>query len=573
MNRRRILAGLITGLLAALFMIGLVTFSNGMNPNAVTITDLGGGLRLLVAGALMGISYAFLFLPQPGGYATDITSGMVLGITAWVVLDINIFPLAGGSTPMWNVMFSGEIFPKLIAAILQGALTGLLYGLVFVRLRLITGPSQPASETKPRNIVIIGGGYAGVAAAETLDKIFMKDPSVIISLVSKINYLVHTPMLSEVSSSAVNAQNISPPLRSFFKKVRVIQSEVETVDWDESRIILTPSKRNPHEVVPFDHLLITAGGVPNFFGNKEVEANTLTFKSLADSMRLRNQVINLFETADFESDSARKRQMLTFVVVGGGFAGVELIGGLNDFGRGMLANYPNLRQEDLRFVLIHTQEIILPELSRELGLFAQEKMTARGIEFMLNTRVTSARPGAVQMDDQEIAADTVIWTAGNRPSPVIAKLGVEVSQRGQIPVAATLQSAERPNLWAAGDCAQIPDPDNEGSFFPPTAQHASREGKILGKNVAAALHGEALQPFKFKTLGSLAALGHQLAVAEIFGFRFSGFLAWLMWRAIYLSKLPNFEKQLRVLFDWVLDIFFPPDIVQTTIFGESEADE
>ena len=200
-------------------------------------------------------------------------------------------------------------------------------------------------------------------------------------------------------------------------------------------------------------------------------------------------------------------------------------------------------------------------------------MATRGVEFIPNKRVTGAKPGMIIIGDERLAADTVVWTAGNQPNPIVHGLGVELTRRGQVPVSSDLRSVETPALWAAGDCARIPIPNDAGSFYPPTAQHAFREGKLLGRNVVAAIRGTPLQPFDFKTLGSLAALGHQLAVAEVLGYRFSGFLAWIMWRAIYLSKLPNLEKRLRVLLDWVLDVFFPPDIVQTMSFdAESERD-
>ncbi|MFZ0548721.1 MAG: NAD(P)/FAD-dependent oxidoreductase [Candidatus Promineifilaceae bacterium] len=569
----RLSLGLLIGLIVAGLELILVRASSGMRTDVVTLNDLGGAVRLLAAGGLLGAAFSLLFRPLPNGQADNIMSGFVLGIIAWVILAVNIFPLSQANTPMWDVQFTGSIFPKLVAYVVQGMLVGLLYGLVYERFGPATAVSEPPTPQAQTNVVIIGGGYAGVSAAQALDEAFAHDPETAVWLVSETNYLVHTPMLSEVSASAVNAQNISPPLRSFFKRVYVVQGQVAQVDWEAGQVTLTPNKRSSRRQIPFDHLVMTAGSVPNYFGNEKIETYTLTFKTLNDSMRLRNRVIDLFERADFETDPVRKRQMLTFVVIGGGFAGVELIGGLNDFGRGMLPHYPNLKQEDLRFVLIHTREVILPELSPELGLFAQEKMAARGVEFILNMRVTDAQSGKCLMGEDEIASDTMVWTAGNRPSPIIAKLGVNVTRRGQIPVAATMQSVERPNLWAAGDCAQIPDPNNDGKFYPPTAQHALREGKLLGKNVAAAIGGERLKPFSFKTLGSLAALGHQLAVAEFFGYRFSGFLAWLMWRGIYLSKLPSFEKQLRVLFDWVLDIFFPPDIVQTISFDEPEEEE
>ncbi len=566
---RRLVTGLLIGLFVALVELIPVTLGPTTPAGGITLADLGGAVRLLVAGGLLGGGYALLFRPAPGGHAANVMGGVVLGAVAWVILALNLFPLLEADAPMWHVDTAASIVPQLVAYVLHGSLTGFLYGLVYQRLGLAPAAATLAPESTTRtNVVIVGGGYAGASSAASLDKAFADDPSVDVWLVSKTNYLVHTPMLSEVSASAVNPQHISPPLRAFFQRVHVVQGEVESVDWGRGRVDLSPDARSPHRSLPFDHLLITSGCTPNFFGNKELAAHTLTFKSLQDSIRLRNQVIDMFERADFEQEAERKRQRLTFVVVGGGFAGVELIGGLNDFGRGMLPYYPNVGPDDLRFVLVHPGEVILPELSQPLGRFAQEKMAARGVQFIPNKRVTGARPGAIRIGDQELAADTVVWTAGNKPGPVVSKLGVELTRRGQIPVSSELRSTERPALWAAGDCAQIPIPNNEGAYYPPTAQHAAREGKLLGRNVAAAIRGQPLQPFDFKTLGSLAALGYQLAVAEVFGHRFSGFLAWIMWRGIYLSKLPNLEKRVRVLLDWVLDVFFPPDIVQTMSFDQ-----
>ena len=570
---RRFITGLLLGLIVAVLEVILMTLGPIATPDGIVRNDSGGAMRLLVAGASLGAVYALLFRPTPGSHPENVMGGVVIGVVTWVVFALSLFPILNADAPMWHVDTAASTVPELIAYVLHGSLTGFLYGLVCERLRLVPAArpsSEPATKT---NVVIVGGGYAGVSAAESLDKAFANDPGVDVWLVSKINYLVHTPLLSEVSSSAVNPQHISPPLRTFFRRVHVVQGEVASVDWARGRVDLSPDVRSPHRSLAFDHLLITTGCVPSFFGNREIEANTLTFKSLQDSIRLRNQIIDRFERADFEQEPENKRQQLTFVVVGGGFAGVELIGGINDFGRGMLPYYPNIAPDDVRFVLVHPGDVILPELSESLGRFAQEKMATRGVEFFPNKRVTGAKPGMIIIGDERLAADTVVWTAGNQPNPIVHGLGVELTRRGQIPVSSDLRSVENPALWAAGDCAQIPIPNDAGSFYPPTAQHAFREGKLLGHNVVAAIRGKPLQPFDFKTLGSLAALGHQLAVAEVLGYRFSGFLAWIMWRAIYLSKLPNLEKRLRVLLDWVLDVFFPPDIVQTMSFdAESERD-
>ena len=503
-------------------------------------------------------------------------SGVPLGLITWVILAMNVYPWLTSGGPMWEADTAISLFPQLIAYLLLGSVVGLVYGLAYQwlakPLRLATSELIQTPPLVSKRIVIVGGGYAGVSAARKLEQELGDDPAVGIWLVSGTNYLLHTPMLSEVSASSVDPQHICPPLRSSFRHVRMVQCSVERIDLKQRMVYMTPDLRSRHQELPFDHLILTLGSVPNFFGNPGVEAEAFTFKSLEDAVLLRNQIIDMFERADFEQDVEKRRRMLTFVVAGGGFAGVELIGGINDFARGMLPYYPDTPPEELRVVLVHSRDTILPELSPSLGKFAQEKLEERGVEFKLGMRVTGAKPGAVLLGDEVLPTETFVWTAGNKPNPVLETLGLPLTKRGQLEVNTELAVLNAPDLWAAGDCAQVPDLST-GKFAPPTAQHAVREGKVLGYNVAASIKGKPLKTFNFKTLGSLAALGHQLAVAEIVGYRFSGFLAWLMWRAIYLSKLPTLEKQVRVGLDWILDIFFPPDIVQTIDFGRPTNDQ
>jgi NADH dehydrogenase len=570
---RRLLLGIIIGVVTAGLLLLVVHIAFASSGNGVSVADLGGSGGILVAGALIGGSYAWLFRSMPGSRMEDLMSGLTLGIMAWVVLALNVYPGLMGSGPMWQVTIVADTFPQLIAYLLQGSLIGLAYGLVYTQLAEQLEPEvEVAAPSVTTRVVVLGGGYAGVNAAQTLERELAGDLTVGIWMVSQTNYLLHTPMLSEVSASALNSQHISPPLRNFFRHVQVVHGEVVRVDLQQRVVHLVPDARSPHRELPFDHLVLTAGSVPNFFGNEEVEAEAFTFKSLEDAVLLRNQIIKMFERADFEEKAEARRRMLTFVVTGGGLAGVELIGALNDFARGMLPYYPNIPPEELRLVLVHSRDTLLPELSDSLGQYAQEKLEERGIEFRLGIRVTGAKPGAVILGDEALPTETFIWTAGNRPSPVLETLGLPLTERGEIKVNAGLAVSGVPGLWAAGDCAHIPDLET-GKICPPTAQYALREGKVLGYNVAASIKGKPLKNFDFKTLGSLAALGHQLAVAEILGYRFSGFLAWLMWRGIYLSKLPTLDKQVRVGLDWLLDIFFPPDIVQTIDFSHAGATE
>lgn len=564
---RRLLISIFSGLITSSLLL-VIILSAASSSNGVTISDLGGTFRLLITGVLISVSFALLLRFPKGGAAEYLLSGMTIGVLAWVILALNLYPILIGDSPKWQSDTVVTTFPQLVIYLLLGGFSGLLYSLIctFWPEKLRTPEPEEPIEITTR-VIILGGGYAGVSAAETLERELADQPHVGIWLVSQTNHLLHTPMLSEVSASAVNPQNISPPLRSFFHRVRVIQGTVDQVDL-EQRVIHVTSDFRSSQQLPFDHLVLAVGGVPNFFGNHDVASRALTFKSLEDAMLLRSQIIEMFERADCEPDHVKRQGMLTFVVAGGGFAGVELIGGINDFARGICPFYPNIPPEEIRFILIHSRERILPELSESLGHYAQEKLEQRGIEFRLGKRVTGARDGEVLLSNEVIATETLVWTAGNKASPMLEMLGLPLIN-GRLEVNTELAVPGFRALWAAGDCAQIPDLTT-GGFAPPTAQHALREGKVIGYNIAATIKGKSLKTFNFKMLGSLAALGHQLAVAEIFGIRFSGFLAWLMWRGIYLSKLPTREKQIRVFLDWVLDIFFPADIVQTINYSRPD---
>jgi NADH dehydrogenase len=260
---------------------------------------------------------------------------------------------------------------------------------------------------------------------------------------------------------------------------------------------------------------------------------------------------------------------LTFVVAGGGFAGIELAGALNDFARGILADYPRLNQQDLSVIVVHGGERILPELSESLAHYAQRRMADRGVVFRLKTRLLDAQPGLVVLDHGKIQADTLVWTAGTTPNPLLKSLPVEKDRRGAVVVNHSLAVPSHPGVWALGDCAAIRDAKT-GQSCPPTAQFALREADLLARNIKAQIEGAPLKQFHFDSLGALCVVGHQTACAELTlplargrSVRFSGLLAWFMWRGIYLSKLPGFERKIRVLMDWTIELFFPRDIVQT----------
>jgi NADH dehydrogenase len=313
--------------------------------------------------------------------------------------------------------------------------------------------------------------------------------------------------------------------------------------------------------VPYDHLVLALGSVPNFFGLAGVQENALTMKSLADATALHAHVIDKLEHADLEPDPSVRRAMLTFVVAGGGFAGVETLAELNDFVRGAGRYYSRIDPDDVRMVLVHSGERILPEVSPSLSEYACRKLRSRGVEVRLQSRLHSFDGHRVLLvGGEEIATRTLVWAAGTSPSPILDRIDVPRQKGGKVEVDATLAVAGHPGIWALGDSAAIPDVTC-GGRCPPTAQHALRQGRQLAANIVAELRGLPPQPFAYKPQGLLAGLGRHAAVAEIYGLKFSGFPAWWLWRTIYLLKLPSLERKVRVALDWTLDLFFPRDIV------------
>jgi NADH dehydrogenase len=319
----------------------------------------------------------------------------------------------------------------------------------------------------------------------------------------------------------------------------------------------------------YDYLVLGLGASTNFYGIPGVEERALTMKSLSDAMRLRNHLIAHLEEAASECCQV-KNPLLTFVVAGGGFAGVETIAGINDFIRGALRSYPNLHETMVRMVLVHPGPVILPELDPKLGRYAQGKLAERKVEIRLNTKVVGATDRSVELSDGTVIyGNTLIWTAGTSPSGILQDLPC-AKDRGRLIVNEQLEVYGWPNVWAIGDCAAIPNTKG-GGYHPPTAQHALRQGRTLAHNLKAAVRGGHPKPFVFSTIGQLAAIGRRTGVAKIMGINFSGFFAWWLWRTIYLSKLPRFEKKVRVALDWGLDLVFSKDLVQFLEIKSSRA--
>jgi NADH dehydrogenase len=410
-------------------------------------------------------------------------------------------------------------------------------------------------------IVIAGGGFAGLYAATYLDKHLAKRPDVEVTLISRENFILFTPMLHEVAAGDLSPNDIVNPLRRILRRVNVVEAEVDRIDVSARTIHCSAGVSDSTIEFKFNHLLLTVGSETNFFDMPGVRDWAVTMKSLADATLLRNRVIALLEEASLEKHEGKRKELLTFVVAGGGFAGIETTGAINDFVRETVKFYPSLREEVIRVAVIHPGKFILPELGEELGRYSEQKLSARKIDIIKGVRVASYDGSTVELSNgTRIRATTLVWTAGVKASSVIESLDCR-KERGRVVVNEYLAVPGVNGLWAAGDCAAVPA-GNAGEFYPPTAQHGLREAIVAAKNIEATIVGRALKPFSFKTLGQLATIGRHTGVASMFGFKFSGFVAWAMWRTVYLLKLPRLTKKLRVMMGWTLDLVFGREIEQ-----------
>jgi NADH:quinone reductase (non-electrogenic) len=422
---------------------------------------------------------------------------------------------------------------------------------------------------KKTKIVIAGGGFAGLYAAKYLDKHLARRPDVEVTLIARENFILFTPMLHEVAAGDLGPGDIVNPLRRILRHVNVIEADTQDVDLSARKVrCIHGLERNELEF-DFDHLLLALGSETNFFDNAGIRDWAVTMKNLSDAALLRNRMVAFLEEAMLERDATARRQWLTFVIAGGGFAGAETAGAVNDFVRETAKFYPRLGDEEIRVVVIHPGEYLLPELGEELGRYAERKMRERKVDVIKGARVASYDGWVVTLNNGiAIPAATLIWTAGVKSSPVVAALPC-AKEKSRIVADEYLQVPGFTGLWTAGDCAAVPDLMS-GGFYPPTAQHGMREALTAAKNIERTILGRPLKPFRYRTMGMLASIGHHTGVASMFGFKFSGFIAWWMWRSVYLAKLPRLVKKLRVMIAWTLDLLFGRDIEQMITLRDVE---
>lgn len=414
-----------------------------------------------------------------------------------------------------------------------------------------------------KRVLILGGGFGGVTTAQRLHRLFKRDASVEITLVNRDNFFVFVPLLASAASGSIETFHILNPIRRMIPGISFRAEEVLGIDLGR-RIVTTTSPITGREArLPYDHLVLALGNTINLASMPGAAQHAKTMKSLGDALYLRNHVISMLETADVETDPNIRQELLTFVVAGAGYSGVETVGELNDLVRAIAKNYPSLTKDNLKVILLHSRERILPEMGPGLADFALTKLRHRGVDVKLNTRINAATPReAILSTGERIPTRTLVVTVGSAMNPVLASLGLP-RDKERILTDPFMTVQGMPGIWALGDNAAVPNAAAKGEVSPPTAQYALRQGKRLADNLAAVLRGQSQQqsPFAFPGLGQLCLVGHQAGVAELGGgIKLSGFIAWLMWRNVYLMKLPGWDRKVRVGLDWGLDLMFPPEL-------------
>ncbi len=423
-----------------------------------------------------------------------------------------------------------------------------------------------------QRILILGGGFAGVYTALYLEKKMSSSErdGIEITLVSRENYMVFQPLLPEVISGTLEMMHVITPIRRLAKRTKVVTRNIQSVDLAQKIVFLDPEFKPRTMALHFDHLVIALGTRLNYDLVPGMREHAIPFKYLGDALRLRNAIVQSLEEADNESDPVQRQRLLTFVVGGGGFSGVECIAELQDFLRSALPAYRTLRMEELRIVLLQSADRILPEMGESLATYAHDTLSKRGIDIRLNTRLraVTACGVVIQRKDQPveemIPAHVVVATVPAAPHSFVAALPFEKDKLGRTLVTPEINVLGRENIWALGDSAAVPQPD--GIMSPPTAQHALRQAEACAANILAVVRGAPKKRFNFTGLGKLASLGRRSAVAEVLGIRFRGFLAWLVWRFVYLGKFPGWDRKLRIASDWCWDEFLPRDITEVRIF-------
>jgi len=403
-----------------------------------------------------------------------------------------------------------------------------------------------------KNIVIVGGGFAGARLAEQMEG--RLPPEWHVTLLSRENFITYNPLLPEVVGASLLPGHVIAPLRQVSRRTRVCMVQVTDIDLAAREIHYLGEGSG---VIAYDELVLACGQSADLSLVKGMARYALPLKTLGDALFMRNRAIVRLEQAELQPDADARRWLSSFIVIGGGFSGVEVAGGLMDFLRASRRYYR--ASDEIRVQLVHSGDHLLPELSPELGRFAERKMREQGIDVRLNARCARVDDRGVMLTNGEIlTAGTVICTIGTAPNPLIAALPLP-KQRGRLVVAPDMSVPGAQGVWALGDCAAVPNA-RDGKVSPPTAQFADRQARQLAANLVRKAQGKATRSFRYRPLGQLASVGHNKAVAELLGVKLTGFIAWLLWRGVYLLKIPTLGRKVRLYLEWNWAMFFPPDI-------------
>ena len=424
--------------------------------------------------------------------------------------------------------------------------------------------NAPAKGDPPR-VVIMGGGYGGIYAALKLQKAARRG-RIHLSLVSQENYFLAHPMLAEVVSGSIEPPHIVNPIRRMLPHVHFHQARIQAVEIESRTLVINRlGKSSRYDRIPYDHLVIAVGSRTDLSKLPGMAEHAFPFKTLGDAFFLRNHLISVLEEAEVETDSQEKKDLLTFVVAGGGYTGVEVASEINSFTREAAKSYRTIDPSEIRVILLHRGSRLLPVLSDKLAEFSRRAMQRRGVEVRLNTSIMGAtQKGAILGDSETIPTRTLVVALGSAPNQLLDVLPGERGIKGRVVVDDTLSVPDCPGIWAVGDCAAVPD-IHTGGTCPPTAQYAIRQAKHVARNILATINGKSLRPFSHRNLGVFVPLGRFSGAAEVMGLKVSGFLAWWLYRSYYLYQLPRLERKVRVLTDWTLELFFHRDIVRIDI--------
>lgn len=409
-----------------------------------------------------------------------------------------------------------------------------------------------------KKVLIAGGGYVGLYAALELQREVKR--GIEITLVSPESYMTYQPFLPEAAAGSLEPRHVVVPLRRILPKVRVLNGTLTSLDHDNRRATVIPLEGEQYDL-EYHEVVLALGSVARTLPIPGLAETAVGFKTVEEAIFLRNQVLECLDVAASATDPATKHEHLTFVFVGAGYAGIEALAELEDLARYACRYYPTVAPEDMRWLMVDAAERILPELSPGLAQYTVNQLESRGIEVLTSTRLESATGNEIVLSDgQRFRAATLVWTAGVKANPVVTATGMPLDERGRIAADEFLRVRGLDGAWTAGDCAGVPDLA-KGGFCAPTAQHAVRQARRLGKNVAAHLAGREPTAYRHKDVGSVASLGLYKGVAEVYGIRLRGFPAWFMHRSYHVSRVPTFNRKVRVLLDWTTALFFRREVV------------